>query len=427
MRTLVVRMPRHLAGLFIATIAVCWLLWFQANHPLWQPHIVVDPVVYFNRAASFFDNNGSWAQMGTNEYQPGALWFFSAVMAGTPGARDFSFFLSALMAANLLLIATHVALAGVFVSSRAAWLMLFFALLVGPILLCRFELIVSLLVLIAWILWRRGAFMPAGFLLGAAMATKVYPVLLVPLLVIGAWREGKWSRAGSTLFACAAGGFFITGAFGLFGCDWEDIVASLRFHFDKPFGVEGLLGSGIPLLQAVLGIPLRMAPRNGIHGFESDLGSIPTLLLQWCWLLAVVAVVWIVVSRGSRGERCSSPCAIFVLFGWYVLLGKLTAPQYAWWALPFLALTPATSMTRGEWSVSLILITLSLVAAQFVYPLNYSEFLECFGGNFLANRIYLLNLAKNLLWLGALCLITRALLRNRGAAPLAGSAARPVS
>lgn len=420
-------MPRNFAGLFLATTVVCWLLWFQANHPLWHPHIVVDPVVYWNRAASFSDSGGSWAQIGTNEYQPGALWFFSAVMGASPGARDFSVFLSALMAVNLLLIASHVVLAGIFASLRAAWLMLLFALLVGPILLCRFELVVSLLVFGAWIFWHRGVFMPAGFLLGAAMATKVYPILLVPLLAVAAWREGKWSRAGATLFACGAGGFLVTGALGLFGSDWGDVVASLRFHFDKPFGVEGLLGSGIPLLQSLLGIPLRMAPRNGIHGFESDLGSLPTLLLQWCWLLAFIGVVWIAVSRCPRAERCSSPGIIFVLFGWYVLLGKLTAPQYAWWALPFLALMPKASMTRGEWFSGLLLITLSLVAAQFVYPLNYSEFLECFGGNFLTNGIYLLNFAKNLLWMGALCLITRALLRNRAAPALEGSVAPPMS
>lgn len=406
-------MPRNLAGLLFATIAVCWVLWFQANHPLWQPHIVVDPVVYWNRAASFFDSGGSWAQIGTNEYQPGALWFFSAIMAATPGARDFSVFLSALMVVSLVVIAAHVALARIFVSNRAGWLMLFFALLVGPILLCRFELVVSLLVVAAWIFWQRGNFMPAGFLLGAAIATKVYPVLLVPLLLIGAWREGKWSRAGAALFACAAGGFFVTGGLGLFGCDWGDIVASLRFHFDKPFGVEGLLGSGIPLLQAVLGIPLRMAPRNGIHGFESSLGALPTLLLEWCWLGAFAVVAWLIVSRCPRAERCAAPGAIFVLFGWYVLLGKLTAPQYAWWALPFLALAPASFLSRSEWKFLLVLLVVALLAAQMVYPLNYSEFLGCFSDNFMANRIFLLNTAKNVLWLAAMVVATRGLLRMK--------------
>jgi len=350
--------------------------------------------------------------MGMNEYQPGALWFFAGVMAASGGAGDFDKFLRAFMAANLLLLLAHVALARIFASARAAWLMIFFGLCVGPILLCRFELFVSLLVLAAWILWQRASFVSSAILLGVATATKVYPVLLVPLLAVAAWREGKWSRAGGVVLSWLAGGFLVTGALGLFGAALHDLVAAMRFHFDKPFGVEGLLGSGIPLLQAVLGIPLRMAPRNGIHGFEPDLGASATFLLEWCWLGAFIAVAWLIISRCPRGQRCAAPRAIFVLFGWYVLLGKLTLPQYAWWALPFLALAPARSFTRGEWRVLIVLLSISLIAAQVVYPLNYSAFLACFSGNAIGNPIFLLNLAKNILWLAAMLVATRALLRR---------------
>ena len=407
-------MIRGIIALALATAAGCWLLWFQANHPLWQPHIVVDPVVYWHRAVSFLEHGGTWAHLGMNEYQPGALWFFAAVMAvaggGEPGA--FGVFLPALLVTNLALLAAHVVLVRVFVSNRAAWLMLFFAVLVGPILLCRFELLVSLLVLSGWIFWRRGFFWPAGFLLGAATATKIYPVLLVPLLLVAAWREGRANRTSAAFFAWLAGGFFVTGALGLFGCDWTDLLAAMRFHFDKPFGVEGLLGSGIPLVQGLLGIPLRLAPRNGIHGFESDLGAVPTFLLEWCWLAAVVAVTLLIVLRLPRDGRCADPGAIFVLFGWYVLLGKLTAPQYAWWALPFLALAPAVWLARREWRWLLLLIAGSLALAQYVYPLNYSEFLASFQGGYMNDRIFRLNLVKNLLWLAALLVATRALWKN---------------
>lgn len=349
--------------------------------------------------------------MGMNEYQPGALWFFAGVMAASGGAGEFEKFFGAFMVTNMLLLVAHVALARIYVSARAAWLMLFFALLVGPILLCRFELLASLLVLAAWVFWQRGAFISSGLLLGMATATKVYPVLLLPLLAVAAWREGKWSRDGAAVFAWLAGAIVVTGALGLFGSGWDDLIAAMRFHLDKPFGVEGLLGSGIPLLQAALGITLRMAPRNGIHGFESDLGAIPTLLLEWCWFGAFLAVAWLIVSRCPRGQRCASPAAIFVLFGWYVLLGKLTAPQYAWWALPFLAISPVSFLSRGEWKFLLVLLTLALVAAQLVYPLNYSEMLACFGGNYVGNRIFLLNLVKNILWLGVMIVATRGLLR----------------
>jgi hypothetical protein len=368
-------------------------------------------MVYWDRAVSFHQNGGTWAQMGVNEYQPGALWFFAAVMAVAGRSCDFGVFLTVFLWSNVALLAAHLILVRVCVSPRAAWLTLFFAVLVGPILLCRFELLVSLLVLGAWLFWRRALFLPAGILLGAATATKVYPVLLVPLLVVAAWRERGAVHGIGALFAWIAGGAAVTGALLLAGCSIDGIIAALRFHFDKPFGVEGLLGSGIPLVQALLGIPLRLAPRNGIHGFESDLGVVSTFLLEWCWLPAVVFVMWMVL-RQPREERCADPGALFLLLGSYVLLGKLTAPQYAWWALPFLAPVAKSWMPRKHFICMLALLTFSLVLAQLVYPLNYSAFLECFRGDFLQNQIYWLNFAKNLLWLAALLIAVPAVLRR---------------
>ena len=198
------------------------------------------------------------------------------------------------------------------------------------------------------------------------------------------------------------------GTLGLWGSNWREVRAALDFHFDKPFGIEGLLGSGIPLAQWLLGIPLRMAPRNGIYGFESDLGRGFTLALEWLWLAPVVAIFFLLWRRG-RADSWSEPGVIFVLFGWYVTLGKLMAPQYVWWALPFLALTPAAWFGARRRMVIVLLLSGSLVLGQIVYPLNYSEFLECFNGAYVESRIFWLNVAKNLLWLGAVLLASVAL------------------
>ena len=93
-------MIRGLFALALATGAVCWLLWFQATHALWYPHIAVDPLVYWNRAIGFHENGGTWASMGMNEYQPGALWFFAGVMGLVGGKCEFEPFLHALMTVN---------------------------------------------------------------------------------------------------------------------------------------------------------------------------------------------------------------------------------------------------------------------------------------------------------------------------------------
>ena len=70
-------MKRNL--LFLGAVALAlWALWAQANHDGWIGHLRIDPVVYQARASAFLDS-GSWAGLGTNEYQPGALWFFVGV------------------------------------------------------------------------------------------------------------------------------------------------------------------------------------------------------------------------------------------------------------------------------------------------------------------------------------------------------------
>ncbi|MGA1374759.1 MAG: hypothetical protein ACO3YQ_08135 [Flavobacteriales bacterium] len=399
---------KYSLSLLLATLAVLWILWTQVHDPRWQGHIVVDPVVYWQRATSFFTHDGSWSGLETNEYQPGALWFFAGIgrMTGAPG--EFDPFFKGLLAVNLLLLAGHVLLARFCGPAFAPWLMLLFALLAGPLLLCRFELLVSLLVLGAWALWVRGHLSPAGFLLGAATATKIYPVLLVPFLAASAWRRGGWRNAARGLLWWGAGGFLVVGTLGMWGSEWRAVRAALQFHFDKPFGIEGLLGSGIPLAQWWLGIPLRMAPRNGIYGFESDLGTAVTFLLQWSWV-AAAAGIFFLVWRRRCADLWSDPGVLFVLFGWYVVLGKLMAPQYTWWAVPFLALTDSQRLGPRRRVVVILLVAASLLLGQVVYPLNYSEFLEGFNGEYHRNRFFWINVVKNLLWLAAVLAATLAL------------------
>lgn len=391
---------RH-AALLVALGLLLWLLRAQACHPLWYEHLAVDPVVYQTRALSFADS-GSWSHIGTNEYQPGALWFFVAVAGLSRAPHDFDVFLNALFAVNLLLIAAHVALAAACGPPRAPWLMLLFAAACGPILLCRFELVVSLLVLGAWVFWRRGRYVTAAALLGIATATKVYPVLLAPLLVACAWREGGWKKAAATTASWGGACLLVAGSYFAAGGRWADLALSLRFHFDKPFGIDGTLGTLIPVAQWAAGIPLRMASRNGIHGFECDLGAAGNFAASWAAFAAVSFAVALLARRRSilaLGEAG----ALFVILGIFIGAGKLMAPQYLWWAAPFVPLaSPGWFGRRGALAVYAC-VALCLLLSQYIYPLRYSDLIACFeAGCIFSAPIFWVNAAKNALWLGAL-------------------------
>ena len=82
-------------ALIFCTSALVLLLWTRASDPRWLGHLQIDPVVFQTRAVSFLEHS-SWAHAGTNEYQPGALWFFVATACGLEDPRTFDDFRLAL-------------------------------------------------------------------------------------------------------------------------------------------------------------------------------------------------------------------------------------------------------------------------------------------------------------------------------------------
>jgi hypothetical protein len=394
--------------LIFSTAALLWMLWTMAWDPRWLGHLRIDPLVFHTRAVSFLEH-ASWEKTGTNEYQPGALWYFVAAASGLEDPRHFDAFLQALFVANSLLLCLHILLAAVFGGKHSPWILLILAAASGPILLYRFELLVSLLVLVGWLFWRSGHFNACGFFMGLAMATKIYPVLIAPLLLGNSWLAGKSRKAASTLIAWGAGLFGMVLSLAVFGAQSRELMSAIRFHFDKPIGIDGFLGSLIPVLQNLLGIPLRMAPRNGIHGFDSDLGVLPTAALGWLWLPIAMAVI-LLIFRSQNKTLFPNAGGLFVLFGVYVGLGKLMAPQYTWWAISLLPFVPEGWLSKKEWCAVMLLLVSSLLIGQFVYPLNYSEFIESFSKSPLENRLFWINALKNLLWLAAVGLVARRLI-----------------
>jgi hypothetical protein len=281
----------------------------------------------------------------------------------------------------------------------------------GPILFYRFELLVSFLVLSGWLFWRRGNFNTCGLLVGLAMATKIYPILLTPILFVDSWLAGKTRKALSMLFATGLGVFGMAISMPIFGAKSGDLASAIQFHMNKPFGIDGSLGSLIPILQHLLDIPLRMAPRNGIHGFDSDLGNLTTLALTWMWF-PIALVVMLLILKDQRHHLYPTAGGLFVLFGVFVGFGKLMAPQYTWWAMSLVPFIAIGWMPKKQFTMMLALMVSSLLIGQIVYPLNYSEFIKSFGQAPMENRLFWINAIKNLLWLATVGVAAANLCRN---------------
>jgi hypothetical protein len=397
--------------LIFFTTVVVWHLWSTAHDPRWLGHLRIDPIVYHARAMAFFENQ-SWAGTGVNEYQPGALWFF-VLVAAMADSKSFDAFLRMLFFVNCLILCLHIWMAAVTGEKRSPWIMLLLAAATGPILLFRFELLVSLLVLSGWMLWQKRHLNSCAFLLGVAMATKIYPVLLAPLLAYDAWRTGGLKKTLIVVFAGFLGLAAVAISLPIYGAQGGDLAAAVKFHLDKPYGIDGLPGSLIPLVQDWLGIPLRLAPRNGIHGFESDLGIVANALLNWTWIPIALSILFI-VARNSNRSGFPEAGALFALFGMYVGLGKLMVPQYTWWALSFLPFAKVECIANKNMFILLALLVTSLTCGHAVYPLNYSDFINIFSGNPTTSNLFWVNFVKNLIWLAGMVFAIIAMSIKRG-------------
>lgn len=401
----------------IVSLVVIWSLVSRGGDSLWSGHLRTDCYTFQARGSEFLDG-GSWEGLKNNEYQPGALWIFAFVEALGRAVGGRFDFLTALVGLNVALLGAHIGLARWLCGQAHGWAMVALVGGMGPILLYRFEPAVSLLVILS-VLCSRGALFPgtavAGSLLGAAIATKLYPLILVPGLIFYSLKKWGWGGGAATLAGVGVGVGLPTLALLSFGATTPALTSAVGYHFDKPVGVDGFWGSAFPLLQWAFDEPLRMASRNAIHGFDPSLPGIPAAVLQavtWIWLPVCGALILGTLLL-RRGNFAHGPGAVFAIMGAYVAFSKLSTPQYIWWALPIIAFVPKRWFTSSEKFALFTMLSGCLTLGQLVFPLHYSEFLAAFHkGEHLESWLFWINAAKNFLWAGVVVIGIRALLRN---------------
>jgi len=412
-----IKVPKNLvriAAVLTASLIVCLVVVDRAWDPRWLGHLRIDPLVYDARA-SFFLDNGSWENLGFNEYQPGALWYFVLVgflqeplshlmsMAGYPSRSPSDMFLAAFMTVNCIVLTLH-ALLSYRLGFRGPAVTLLLALTMGPILLYRFELVTALVVACAWMLWTRSRIFLASLAMGIAVSVKIYPLLFAPLMLVSALRLRCARKIAVIAVGWVVGASLAPLAFLSTGGSLEGVSNSIKYHLDKPVGIDGLPGSIIPLAQELANQPVRTDARNGIFGIHADIASPIKHSVLWMWVpIVLVSMVWVLWM--SRASFAPDPSLLFVLVGLFVGTGKLMAPQYAWWAASFLPLCSPLFFSSRKLFAVVIPVVFSMYLAQLVYPLHYTELLESFSdGTHLASPIFWVNVAKNLLWLSSVAL-----------------------
>jgi glycosyl transferase family 87 len=235
-------------------------------------------------------------------------------------------------------------------------------LLLGSVVLSRFDLWPAALTVGALAAVLAGRDRLGSGVLGLAFAAKLYPAVLLPLVLAWVWRRAGRREAAICLAAFAAVAlacflpFLVLAPDGL----WE----ALTRQTNRPLQIESL-GAGVLLVAHIVG-GLGITMRSG-HGSQNLVGDLPDALaaIQTVLQLAALVGIWVWFARGPADRErlvrawAASVCA-------FVALGKVLSPQFLIWLIP---LVPLVRGRRGVAASSVL--AAAFVITQLWFPFRY--------------------------------------------------------
>ena len=272
----------------------------------------------------------------------------------------------------------------VFVVARvrpaAAFFVALTPVLAGSLILSRFDLWPVLLATAAVAALLEERHRLGWALLGAAVAAKLWPLVLVPLALVWSVRRGRGQAAlaGVAVVVVVFLPFVVLAPHGV----W----ASLRGQASRPLQIESLGAA----FFTTFGHPQVISS----HGSQNVAGHGGVAALFAVLQVVVLIALWIGFARGpatrARFLRYSaaSICA-------FVAFGKVLSPQFLLW------LVPIVPLVRGRRGIAAtVLLTAALVLTQVWFPQRYWAYVGSFrlAGVVLGRDLVLVILLAALVW-----------------------------
>jgi uncharacterized membrane protein len=227
-------------------------------------------------------------------------------------------------------------------------------LLIGSLVLNRFDLWPTLLATAGLIALLRDRHRLGWVALGAAFAAKLWPVVLLPLAVVWTFRRrgrGELARsatAGAAVVVAAFTPFLVLAPHGLWQSVWGQI--------SRPMEIESL-GASVLMLTHHAGVAMS-------HGGYDVSGRLvrPLTVLTTVSQISVLVALWIAFARrplnGERLVRYAAACVCA-----FIAFAKVLSPQYLIWLVPLVALIRGWRGLRA-----MAILGAALILTQILYP-----------------------------------------------------------
>lgn len=251
--------------------------------------------------------------------------------------------------------------------SRALALVVASPLLLGPVMLSRFDLLPATLTVAALALLLAGRDRSGFALLALGGTVKLYPlVCLVPALIwVGRRKGGREAAVCVTIVAAVSAAMFapflVLGPHG--------IVHSFAVQLGRPLQVESLAAVVLVAAHHLGGLHLLLHEDHGSRNIEGTTGTLAgtvSTVLQ----LMLTAAVYLLFARGpvTRQRLVTAFAASVTVF---VAFGKVFSPQYMIWLLPLVALVAGLPGLAAT-----MLTAVALVLTQLWFPSRYGQYAD---------------------------------------------------
>ena len=355
------------AGVGIAVFVAAWAV---IHHGFYRHSQIVDTPIYQHYGDAMAKGQVPYRDFAL-EYPPGALPAFVVPSLVSGKAGDFKgyragFEAEMLVCGGLALTLMLLVLLRLDAEPGRMWLALGLAaiapLLLGSVVLSRFDLWPAMLTVGALAALVAGRDRAGAGVLGLAVAVKLYPAVLLPVAAIWVWRNRGRREAVVCLgvFAAVVAALYVP----FVALSPHGVWRSLTVQTSRPLQIE-TLGAGVLLVaHAVGGLGITM---RSSHGSQNLAGAGPDALatIQTLFQAAALIWVWIWFARGpaDRDRLVRASAAAVCAF---IAFGKVLSPQFLIWLIP---LVPLVRGRRGLAAGGLL--AAALVLTQLWFPFRY--------------------------------------------------------
>lgn len=359
----------------VGFVGAWWLLGILVRNAFFGSLVISDTPVYLD----FFDavmRGGLPYRDVPVEYPPAALpaFLLPALFGVQPGDLDgySAVFENLMLAAGLATtLFVFLTLRGLGASRAHAVLALTLLavspLLLGPVVLSRYDLWPAALTALALAAVVAGHQRVGAATLSLAALAKVYPIVILPLLVAYVWRRRGRTEALRCLIVAAVVFAVVLVPFAVLAPN--GLADSLGRQIGRPLQVESLGAALVFVFDALFGSGVVVETSSGSQNLAGQLPEALSFVSSVVQLAALVGVwAWFARGTADRGRLVRAAAATVVA---YVAFGKVLSPQYVIWLAPVVVLVGGR---RGLIAGGALIAALLLTVAYF--PSHYFDLVD---------------------------------------------------